>query len=144
MSAPIRDTGTQFAGLSDLERAAAMAEPHLSVCDAPTIEECLQCRGVLRVIRAVLAAVEPVAGREAGTLRAGWQALRELERHMQERAGFPILDPRVCAPCMRYGVAVSLRGQEPSEVLHLRCEDAQRWQRQVEAANKVVFGGEGR
>lgn len=75
MTAPIRDTGTQFAGLSDLERAAAMAEPHMSVCDAPTIEECLQCRGVLRVIRAVLAAALPAA--EAKTLNSAYWKLRE-------------------------------------------------------------------
>lgn len=64
MSASVRDTGTQFAGLSELERAAAMAELHMSVCDAPTVEECIQCRGVLRVIRRVIEAVAPVARAE--------------------------------------------------------------------------------
>lgn len=65
-----------------------------------------------------------------------------LERHAQERSGIPALDVHVCAPCMRYGVAVGLRGEKSSEVLYLRCEDAQRWQRAVEAANQLVFSEE--
>jgi hypothetical protein len=54
------DTGTQYAGLTAAERAAAAADMHMSTCDEPSIGDCMQCRGALRVIRRVIAAAEPV------------------------------------------------------------------------------------
>lgn len=86
----------------------------------------------------------PSAAERLEILKAGWRAMAMLERHAQERSGIPALDAHACAPCMRYGVAVGLRGEKPSEVLHLRCEAAQDWQRQIEAANRLVFSGEDR
>lgn len=37
-AAPL-DTGTQYAGLTEVERAAAMVDPHMQACDSPTIDE---------------------------------------------------------------------------------------------------------
>lgn len=52
-------TGDQYAGLSGAERAAAMVDPHISLCDAPTISECISCTGRVGTIRRVLAAGTP-------------------------------------------------------------------------------------
>lgn len=65
MTAP--ETDTQYAGLNAVERAAAMAEPHMRECDAPSIEKCPDCRGRLRVIRRVLEAAVPVVQAEERT-----------------------------------------------------------------------------
>lgn len=51
-----QDTGTQYAGLTEAERAAAMVDPHISKCDAPTIDECTSCTGRLGIIRRILKA----------------------------------------------------------------------------------------
>lgn len=136
-------TDTQYAGLNTLERAAAMAEPHMRECDAPSIEECQDCRGRLRVIRRVLEATEPVIRSEAETLKAGWRALRELDRHADTRAGIPAIDPSACAPCIKFTAAV-MRGAKVSAALHLRCEESRRWHAEVAAAQRLAFGEEDR
>lgn len=56
---PPDDTGTQYAGLTDMERAAAMADGHMSTCDVPTIDECGVCLYRIARIRTYLAAVLP-------------------------------------------------------------------------------------
>ena len=74
------DTGTQYAGLTDVERAAAMVEPHMQACDAPTIDECRYCRIALRVIRRTVSAVTPVIERYARR-----QVAVEIDRYARDR-----------------------------------------------------------
>jgi hypothetical protein len=53
------DTGTQYAGLAPMERAAASADFHMRTCDAPTIAECEQCQRRLDRIQTYLAVLLP-------------------------------------------------------------------------------------
>jgi hypothetical protein len=52
--------GTQYAGLTPIERAAASADFHMRWCDRPTIADCAECGRRLDRIRAYLAAALPV------------------------------------------------------------------------------------
>ena len=76
---------------------------------------------------------------ERDILLEGWRALARLDEHGAERAGFAALgDRNACEPCMRYAAAVALRGEMPGKVLHLRCDEAQVWQRQVWGAQELA------
>ena len=93
MTDPVPDTGTQYAGLSDVERAAAMADPHMQACDAPTIDECRYCRSRLVTIRELVAAVSPVIRRQvAEELRAVASGRSE---YLDGDVSFADADPRV-------------------------------------------------
>lgn len=74
---------------------------------------------------------------ELEILARGLQALRELEEHATTRAGIPVLTPAACRPCMTFAAAL-LRGGDPAELLHLRCEQTQVWHLQVQAAFRLA------
>lgn len=63
-----QDIGTQYAGLTDAERAAASVDPHIPHCDAPTIADCISCSGRVAMIRRVLEAAGPTL-RHVGALK---------------------------------------------------------------------------
>ena len=83
MTDPVPDTGTQFAGLTPAERAIAAVIPHMSTCDAPTIDDCGVCRNRLELIRRDLAAVTPVIRRQDSAIMK--QLVDKVAEHIKER-----------------------------------------------------------
>lgn len=61
-------------------------------------------------------------------LVAGYPALAALDRHVTEEE---------CPECMRFAGRLFL-GDAPKNVLHLRCEQARRWQATVDEALEIV------
>lgn len=53
------DTGTQYAGLTPMERSAVSADFHMRTCDAPTIADFAECQRRLDRIQAYLAVLLP-------------------------------------------------------------------------------------
>jgi hypothetical protein len=71
----------------------------------------------------------------------GWFALAELDSHSTS-AGIPFVPhggaPEAwCQDCSRFASAL-LRRVAPADALHLRCAQAQAWQRQVDVATEVA------
>lgn len=53
----VRPAAAQYAGLTADERVLAAADPHMSGCDAPRIEDCDSCEIRLTVMRRHLGAL---------------------------------------------------------------------------------------
>lgn len=155
MTAPIRDTDTQnpAATLAKVKVIAAgygmpteLVDALVSSAKAVTVAE-LQptiVKAIEEGITQALAEERAAVGSVIETLKTGWRAMLNLEKHAAESVSIPFVPfggppSPWCPDCGRFAAAL-LRGEKPSEVLHLRCEDAQGWQRQVEAANRLVFG----
>jgi hypothetical protein len=111
------DTGTQYAGLSDVERAAAMVDPHMPTCDAPTIGECRYCRTRLATIRELVSAVTPVIERYARR-----QVAVEIDRYARDRERNGASDAAVRA----LKDAVAIARSELRSAAHLTVEENNR------------------
>lgn len=76
---------------------------------------------------------------DAEILARGWHALKQLDRHADDISG--LFDHRPydvwCGACAKYSRAVAADAP-PAAVLHLRCEAAQQWQQDVQAADQVA------
>lgn len=69
------DTGTQYAGLTEAERAAAKLDPHMATCSEPALDGCIVCRGQLSAIQRIIRAVQPAI--VADTRRQAYWTLSE-------------------------------------------------------------------
>jgi hypothetical protein len=97
LAAEAPDTGTQYAGLTDMERAAASADFHMRTCDTPTIADCQQCQQRLDRIQAYLAAVLPAHRAQVldDAARAISANVRNDDWTKQDRGGFYGVAPKM-------------------------------------------------
>lgn len=72
-------------------------------------------------------------------LARGWHALRQLDRHADTVSGLFDHEPHdiYCGACSKFTRA-ALAGAPPAAVVHLRCDAAQQWHREVQAADQIV------
>ncbi|HEY6115937.1 MAG TPA: hypothetical protein VI172_08265 [Candidatus Dormibacteraeota bacterium] len=76
---------------------------------------------------------------DAEVLARGWHALKQLARHADDPSGLFDHEPHdiYCGPCSKFTRAV-LADAPAATVRHLRCDDAQQWQRDVDAADLIA------